>query len=221
MKIWLNNLKEGDIFYHIVLKKVWKCLHLGDAHNMSYKMRSIKFRFLDEWPKELDDVFRGEHEAFVNQYVYDTKEEAQEVLTEKLKKELLDIQTKIITTKVKLRELEENELEIKKLLEDDQQTIKKISENPNLVAFCNKILSYNMIFEEESVRNMFLVSLISADTLVDENSCDETIETANFILNNINLMILDDDIKKYIINHLNKALEIAQRDKEQFIANKA
>ncbi len=68
---------------------------------------------------------------------------------------------------------------------------------------------------------MFLVSLISADTLVDENSCDETIETANFILNNINLMILDDDIKKYIINHLNKALEIAQRDKEQFIANKA
>lgn len=96
------------------------------------------------------------------------------------------------------------------------KTIKKISENPNLVAFCNKILSYNMIFEEESIRNMFLVSLISADTLVDENSCDETIETANFILNNINLMVLDDDIKKSVIDYLNKALEIAQRDKKQF-----
>ena len=100
------------------------------------------------------------------------------------------------------------------------KTIKKISENPNLVAFCNKILSYNMIFEEESIRNMFLVSLISADTLVDENSCDETIETATFILNNINLMILDDDIKKTVIKYMKDAIKIAIRDKKQFIANK-
>jgi len=100
------------------------------------------------------------------------------------------------------------------------KTIKKISENPNLVAFCNKILSYNMIFEEESIRNMFLVSLISADTLVDENSCDETIETANFILTNINLMVLDDDIKKTVIKYMKDAIKIAIRDKEQFIAIK-
>ena len=100
------------------------------------------------------------------------------------------------------------------------KTIKKISENPNLVAFCNKILSYNMIFEEESIRNMFLVSLISADTIVDENSCDETIETATFILNNINLMILDDDIKKTVIKYMKDAIKIAIRDKKQFIANK-
>lgn len=100
------------------------------------------------------------------------------------------------------------------------KTIKKISENPNLVAFCNKILSYNMIFEEESIRNMFLVSLISADTLVDENSCDETIETATFILNNINLMVLDDDIKKTVIKYMKDAIKIAIRDKKQFIAIK-
>lgn len=100
------------------------------------------------------------------------------------------------------------------------KTIKKISENPNLVAFCNKILSYNMIFEEESIRNMFLVSLISADTLVDENSCDETIETATFILNNINLMVLDDDIKKTVIKYMKDAIKIAIRDKKQFIVNK-
>lgn len=96
------------------------------------------------------------------------------------------------------------------------KTIKKISENPNLVAFCNKILSYNMIFEDESIRNMFLVSLISADTLVDENSCDETIETATFILNNINLMILEDDIKKTVIKYMKDAIKIAIRDKKQF-----
>ena len=96
------------------------------------------------------------------------------------------------------------------------KTIKKISENPNLVSFCNKILSYNMIFEDESIRNMFLVSLISADTLVDENSCDETIETATFILNNINLMILEDDIKKTVIKYMKDAIKIAIQDKKQF-----
>lgn len=119
MKIWLNNLKEGDIFYYIVSRKVWKCQHLGDAHNMNYKMSSIKFMVLEEWPKELDDVLGGEHEAFVNQYVYDNEEEAHEALMEKLKKEILNIQTKIIDTKVRLKELEEQELEIKKLLGDD------------------------------------------------------------------------------------------------------
>jgi len=125
MKVWLNDLKEGDIFYHIVFRKVWKCLHLGDAHNMNYRMSSIKFKFLEGWSKELEEVLGNEHEAFVNQYVYDNEEEAQEALMEKLKKELLDIQTKIIDTKVRLNELEGQELEIKKLLEDDQQNLKE------------------------------------------------------------------------------------------------
>lgn len=118
MKIWLNKLKEGDIFYYIVSRKVWKCLHLGDAHNMNYKMSSIKFMILEEWPKELGGVFNGEPEAFVNQYVYDNEEEAHEALMEKLKKEILDMRAKIISTKVRLKELEEQELEIKKLLEN-------------------------------------------------------------------------------------------------------
>ena len=67
--------------------------------------------------------------------------------------------------------------------------LKKISENHNLVKFCNKILSYNSIFLDEYTRNMFLVSLISADSLIDEQSCDETIDVANFILNHIDCLI--------------------------------
>ena len=125
MKIWLNDLKEGDIFYHIVFRKVWKCLHLGDAHNMNYRMSSIKFKFLEGLPKQLEEVLGNEHEAFVNQYVYDNEEEAKEALMEKLKKELLETQTKIIGTKVRLKELEEQELEIKELLEDDHQNLKE------------------------------------------------------------------------------------------------
>ena len=71
------------------------------------------------------------------------------------------------------------------------KTWKRIESNPNLVAFCNRILNYNSILESDIVRNMFLVSLISSDSLIDEHACDETIETAKFILDHIDLMILE------------------------------
>ena len=96
------------------------------------------------------------------------------------------------------------------------KTWKKISQNPNLVSFCNKILNYNTILEDETSRSMFLVMLISSDSLIDKESCNETIEVSNFILNNINLMILEDNIKESVINHLKTAIEIAERDKKLF-----
>lgn len=97
-----------------------------------------------------------------------------------------------------------------------EKIIKKIEQNPNLVKFCNRILTYNAIFENETTRCMFLVSLISADSLIDEHTCDETIEVANFILNHIDLFILEDNIKKYIISKMKSAIKIAKRDKKEF-----
>jgi len=96
------------------------------------------------------------------------------------------------------------------------KTLKKISENPNLIAFCNKILGYNTILENETSRNMFLVSLISADTLIDEHACDDTINICNFILFNMDLMMLEEDVKKSAITYLKKGIRIAKRDKKQF-----
>lgn len=98
--------------------------------------------------------------------------------------------------------------------------IKKISDNPNLIAFCNKIISYNTIFENEISRSMFCTSLISSDVLIDEHACDETINIATFILNNIDLMILEDDIKKTVIKYMKDAIKIAKRYKKQFFINK-
>lgn len=100
------------------------------------------------------------------------------------------------------------------------KTWKKISQNPNLVSFCNKILNYNAILEDEQSRSMFLVLLISSDSLIDVQSCDETIEVSNFILNHINLMILEDDVKESVINHLKTAIEIAERDKKILLKKK-
>jgi hypothetical protein len=61
------------------------------------------------------------------------------------------------------------------------------------------------------------VSLISSDNLVDEHSCDETIDTAKFILHNINLFVLNDEVKEKTVGYLNDAIEIAERDKKEFI----
>ena len=76
-----------------------------------------------------------------------------------------------------------------------EKIIKKIEQNPNLVKFCNRILNYNAIFENETTRCMFLVSLISADNLTDEHACDETIETAK--LNEIRNNFLLTNVKKF------------------------
>ena len=101
-----------------------------------------------------------------------------------------------------------------------EQIIKKIKQNPNLVKFCNRILTYNAIFENEMARSMFLVSLISADSLLNEHDCDETIEVANFILNHMDLFILEDNIKKDIISKMKSAIKIAKRDKKEFFVKK-
>ena len=101
-----------------------------------------------------------------------------------------------------------------------EKIIKKIEQNPNLVKFCNRILNYNAIFENETTRCMFLVSLISADNLTDEHACDETIEVANFILNHINLMMLEDEVHKSVIKYMKDAIKISKRDKKQFFINK-
>ena len=93
----------------------------------------------------------------------------------------------------------------------------RISKNDKLLSFCNRILNYNSILENDFWRNMFLVSLISADSLIDIHSCEETIEISNFILNNIDLMIFEDENNKNeIIKHLNSAIKIAERDKKNF-----
>ena len=91
------------------------------------------------------------------------------------------------------------------------KTWKRIESNPNLVAFCNRILNYNSILESDIVRNMFLVSLISADSLIDIHSCDETIEISNFILNHLDLLIPEENIKNDVIKYLNNAIKIAEK----------
>lgn len=96
------------------------------------------------------------------------------------------------------------------------ELIKKISDNPKLVAFCNKILTYNAIFDAEESRYLFLASLISADTLVDEESCRETLDTAYFIVNHMNFFQLEENVREEIENYMEKAINIALSELRNF-----
>jgi len=105
MKVWLNDLKEGDIFYHILLDRVCKCRHLGDAHNMNFRMSRIKFKILDD-TLFISNLLGNEHEAFVNQYVYDNYEEAQNACIEEIKTEIKNIEKSILHYKTTIANLE-------------------------------------------------------------------------------------------------------------------
>jgi hypothetical protein len=126
MKVWLNNLKEGDIFYHILLDKVYKCKHLGDAHNMNFKMSRIKFEILDNDIIFNENLLGNIHEAFVNQYVYDDYESAEEACIDNLKKELKNIKESIVSHKEAIVNCETREQTLKKRISNYEQKNKNM-----------------------------------------------------------------------------------------------
>ena len=122
MKVWLNDLNEGDIFYHILLDKVYKCKHLGDAHNMNFKMSRIKFEILDKDILFNENLLGNIHEAFVNQYVYDDYESAKEACIDDLKKELKSIKESIVKHKTTIVNLETREQTLKERISNYERT---------------------------------------------------------------------------------------------------
>ena len=122
MKVWLNDLNEGDIFYHILLDNVYKCKHLGNAYNMNFKMPRIKFEILDDETIFNEDLLGNVHEAFVNQYVYDDYESAEEACIDNLKKELKSIKESIVSHKTAIINLETREQTLKERISNYERT---------------------------------------------------------------------------------------------------
>ena len=131
MKVWLNELKEGDTFYFpsTILCSVLKCEHLGDAHNMNYKMSRIKYKILDECDDSIKEALGDSNEMFVNQYVYTDYDSAKEELIKKLNKELNTCNSSIDEHKRQIKILGERATELKIILKNidknDKCNIKK------------------------------------------------------------------------------------------------
>lgn len=105
MKIWLNNLKEGDTFYIIFGYNVYKCKHLGDAKNPNYLMSCIKYEMYD-------DNVTTNGELFVNQYVYEDEETAKECLKNLIDNKIGDLELDLKNTEMHISVLKE---EIKRI----------------------------------------------------------------------------------------------------------
>ena len=98
----------------------------------------------------------------------------------------------------------------------DNNLIKKISSNPALVAFCNRILSYNTIFEDGEARRLFLASLISADALTDAESCREALETAYFVMNHMDFFQLEATVREEIENCMENVVKTALQELRKY-----
>lgn len=94
---------------------------------------------------------------------------------------------------------------------------KKIKENEKLLEFNRKILNINVILNNDNLRYLYMVSLISSDNIIDIASCDKSLESINFMLNNIDLFDIDDKVRKEVVKYLKKGLRIIKRDRKTFI----
>ena len=95
--------------------------------------------------------------------------------------------------------------------------VKKIKENEKLLEFNRKILNINVILNNDNLRYLYMVSLISSDNIIDIASCDKSLESINFILNNIDLFDIDDKVRKEVVKYLKKGLRIIKRYRKTFI----
>lgn len=105
-------------------------------------------------------------------------------------------------------------------MDDTQKIIKQIKNDERLMSFCRQIITFRNILESD-VRYLYLVTLISADTLLSVEDCEKSLEKLNFIKTNIDLIETDDDTKKETIKYVNKALKIVKRDLKEFKNNES
>lgn len=65
--------------------------------------------------------------------------------------------------------------------------------------------------------NMYIVALFSADTLQDAEDCDRSINALDRLRDDVNKSNIDD--KEYYLNMIQKGIDIAIRDKNEFLNN--
>lgn len=85
--------------------------------------------------------------------------------------------------------------------------------NKPLTEFCQKICAYKIALESDK-KYLFLASLISADTLLDEQSCLNALKKVNFILDNIKLLDLENESE--VLKYLKKGIKIIKKDLNKY-----
>lgn len=68
------------------------------------------------------------------------------------------------------------------------------------------------ILNEDSIRYLFLVSLISSDTNITKEDCEENLEMLNYINDNINSFNLNESTIKEVKKYVKKGIKILNND---------
>lgn len=72
------------------------------------------------------------------------------------------------------------------------------------------------LLTNDSIRYLYLVSLISSDNIVDVESAEKALENINFLLDNIDDFKVSDEIRAEIREYAVKGLDIVTSDIEEF-----
>jgi len=82
-------------------------------------------------------------------------------------------------------------------MENQFALFSKLSENPKLITFCNRIIAYNNILMFDESRKVFLDSL-QPEHISNKTDIKEIFDIIWFISETLKLMILEEDTIKYI-----------------------
>lgn len=91
-----------------------------------------------------------------------------------------------------------------------------INDNEKLWNFCWKCYKIEQLLNNDELRNLYLVTLISSDTIVDIESAKISIEKLNEIKLVLPYLNITDKIRKDTLKFINKGLKIAKRDLKKF-----
>lgn len=76
------------------------------------------------------------------------------------------------------------------------------------------------ILTDDSIRYLFLVSLISSDSLINESDCIESLNVLDYISENVSEMAsLTDKIRKEVIEFVSVGKEIVNQDLKRIKEN--
>ena len=73
-----------------------------------------------------------------------------------------------------------------------------------------------LVLSNDAVRYLYLVSLISADTLSSKEACEGSLNVFNLIKDNLHIMNLTDEVKNELIEYIEKGIDIVNKELTRF-----
>ena len=78
------------------------------------------------------------------------------------------------------------------------------------------IKQLELVLSNDAIRYLYLVSLISADTLVNKEACEGSLNVFNLIKDNLHIMNLTDEVKNELIEYIEKGIVIVNSELKRF-----